>query len=89
MIKTLNYVIDFAFKGKISINSYGVANWCNSSKYFVFDIKSLKKTIEYAINNCYFAIGDQVFQQIIGIPMVSEPSPFFVISFNFIMNGNF
>ena len=87
LIKTLSSVIDFAFKGrtqgKISITSYGIANWCNSSKYFVFDIKSLKKAVEYVINNCYFAIGNQVFQQIIGIPMGSDPAPFFANLFLF------
>ena len=87
LIETLNSVIDFSFKGriqeKISVNSYGIANWCKSSKHFVFDIKSLKKAVEYLIKNCYFAIGDQVFQQIIGIPMGSDPAPFFANLFLF------
>ena len=56
LIKTLSSVIDFAFKGrtqgKISINSYGKANWCNSSKHFVFDITSLNKVAKYIINSC-------------------------------------
>ena len=93
LIRTINSVIDFAFKGrtqeKISINSYGIANWCNSSKYFVFDIKSLKKAVEYVIKNCYFAIGDQVFQQIIGIPMGSDPAPFFANLFLFYYEWQF
>ena len=53
-------------QNKISINNYDTANWCKSSKYFVFDIKFLLKTVEYPTRNCYFAIGDQVSKQIIG-----------------------
>ena len=87
LIKTLSTVIDFALKGrtqgKISITSYGIANWCNSSKYFVFEIKSLKKAVEYVINNCYFAIGNQVFQQIIAIPLGLDLAPFFTNLFLF------
>ena len=41
--------LDFAFKGrtqsKISFNNYGLANWCKSTKYFVFDFSSLKKLL--------------------------------------------
>ena len=29
------------------------------------------------MTNCYFTIGDKIFQQIIGIPMGSDPAPFF------------
>ena len=28
------------------------------------------------MDNCFFKFGDQVFQQIIGIPMGSDPAPF-------------
>ena len=46
LIKTLNWVIDFTLKGriqnKIPINYCGITNSCNSFKYFVFDINSLK-----------------------------------------------
>ena len=62
----INPVKDFAFKSrtqnKISIDNYGVAIWSKSSKYFVFNIHSLKKAIKYLIRNCYFAIGDQVLE---------------------------
>ena len=80
LTKTLHAVIDFAVKGrtqsKISINDYGEARWCNSSKHFSFDIKSLKLAVQYTIQNCFFAIGSYVFRQIIGIPMGSDPAPF-------------
>ena len=41
--------LDFAFKrrteSKISFYNYGLANWCKSTKYFVFDFSSLKKLL--------------------------------------------
>ena len=87
LIETLNFVIDFSFKGKtqskISINKYNEARWCKSSKHFTFSITSLKKALEYIISNCYFSIGDHVFKQIIGIPMGSDPAPYFANLFLF------
>ena len=77
----MNLIIDFAFKGrtqsKISINNFGIARWCNASKYFCFDKNSLKEAVCYLINNCYFVIGTFTFRQAIGIPMGSDPAPFF------------
>ena len=65
--KTLNSVIDFVFKSraqnKMSINNCSIANWCKSSKYFLFDTNSLKKAVEYLIRNYFFALGDHDFQQ--------------------------
>ena len=61
----------------MSINNYDIDNCCNSLTYFVFDINSLKNVVEYVIRNCYFANEDKVFQQITGIPMGSDPAPFF------------
>ena len=87
LIETLNHVIDFSFKGrtqsKISINDYNEARWCKSSKHFTFNIASLKKAFAYIIRNCYFSIGEHVFKQIIGIPMGSDPAPFFANLFLF------
>ena len=44
LIKTLNSIINFAFKGraqnKMYINNYGITNRRETSKYFLFDIKS-------------------------------------------------
>ena len=87
LIKTLNSVTDFAFKcrtqSKIPTNNYGIANWCKSSRYFVFDTNALKKAVEYLIRNCYFVIGDQVFQQINAILIGTDPAPFFLNHFEF------
>ena len=58
LIQTLNFVVDFAFKGrtqsKISVNNHNDARWCKSSKHFTFTITSLKKALEYVILNCFF-----------------------------------
>ena len=56
------------------ITNSGITNLCNSFKYFVFDINSLK--YDSHIRSCYFGIGDQLFQQRIGIPMTSDLAPF-------------
>lgn len=87
LIKILNFVTDFPFKGKtqnkMSIKNYGIANWCKSSRYFVFDTNALKKAVEYPIKNCYFVIGDQVFQQVNDIFIATDPAPFFAYHFVF------
>ena len=92
LIQTLNFVVDFAFKGrtqsKISINNQNEARWCKSSKHFTFSITSLKKALEYVIQNCYFSIGSHVFKQIIGIPMGSDPAPYFANLFLFYFEMN-
>ena len=41
---------------------------------FRFDDKMMKEAVSYIINNFYFTIGDQVFREIIGIPMGSDPA---------------
>ena len=56
-MKMLNSLIDFVFKGrtqaKRSINNYRIAKWCKCSKYFVFDINSLKKAVEILLEILY------------------------------------
>ena len=59
----------------MSVNNYGI--WLKSFIYFVFDINSLKRIVEYLVRNCYFDIRDKVFQQIIDIPVGSDIAPFF------------
>ena len=44
---------------------------------------SLEKAVEYLIRNCYFSIGDEGFQQIISIPMASDPASSFANLFLF------
>ena len=79
----MNFTFEDRTQKKISINKYTIATWCKYSKYFVFDINSLKKAVGHLIRNSHFAIGDQVFQQKIGIPIGSDPAPFFANLFLF------
>jgi len=37
----------------------------------------LKAAIKYLLDNSYFTLGENIFRQIIGIPMGSDPAPFF------------
>ena len=37
----------------------------------------MKEAISYLLSNCYFTVGSKFFCQIIGIPMGSDPAPFF------------
>ena len=34
-----------SIQNKILINNHDIVNWCKSSTYFVFDIKSLKRMV--------------------------------------------
>ena len=78
----LNSIVDFCFKGGVHefivVNEYE-ARW---SKYHVgfdmfFDKNLFKLAISYLLDNCHFTVGEEVFRQIIGIPMGSDPTPFF------------
>ena len=87
LIEVLNKLIDFAFKGmsqgKISVAENGTARWCNTSKNFVFNKVRLKEAVTFLINNSHFQLGDNLFQQVVGIPMGSDPAPFFANLFLF------
>ena len=37
----------------------------------------MKDAVSYLLSNCYFTVGPKIFCHIIGIPMVSDPAPFF------------
>ena len=75
-------LIDFCFDGGahefISVNNWG-AKWVAdpSSYHIVYSKANLKLAIRYLMSNCYFSLGNRVFKQIIGIPMGSDPAPFF------------
>ena len=87
LIETLIEIIDFCFKcrtrEKISINSYGEANWVTNTKNdtFFFTKTSLIEAVKFLINNCYFTIGNKVLRQIFGIPMGLDPAPYFANDF--------
>ena len=76
----------FCFKGCpnskliVSVNSME-ACWCHKPEKIhgkdeiPFDKQLFKECISYLLD-CYFTVGAQIFKQIIGIPMGSDPAPF-------------
>jgi len=75
-------LVDFCFDGGthefIFCNDWG-ARWVSdpSSYDFVYDKAKMKLAIRYLMSNCYFTFGNRTFRQVIGIPMGSDPAPFF------------
>ena len=80
LINVLSEIIDFVFKGKAKHR----IGFSNSSVYWTtkgkdkrfFTNSSLKEIVSFLISNCYFTVGNVIFQQIIGIPMGIDPAPF-------------
>ena len=87
LLEVLQKIIDFVFKGgtrkKIAINRGGTAYWVGDQKssFNKFTKESIINAVSYLIRNCYFKFGDKLFRQDIGIPMGSDPSPFFANHF--------
>ena len=42
-----------------------------------YSIQEIKSCLEFLINNSFFQVGYKIFRQVIGIPMESDPAPFF------------
>ena len=78
----LHHLIDFCFDGGenkfIQINKFG-ARWIRevNKNMICFSKQQMKDTVSYLLSNCYFTVGPKIFCQTIGIPMGSEPAPFF------------
>ena len=93
LISVLHSIIDFCFKGGtcefIAITRFG-ARWVkDKSKYNIwFDKQKLKDAVTYLMENCYFTVGKDLFRQIIGIPMGSDPAPFFANLFLYFYERN-
>jgi len=88
LLEVLDTVIDFCFKGRtldfLGISNSGEAKWYKKRpKTFFFTMNSLKEAVKYLIENCYFTLGSYILRQIIGIPMGSDPAPFFANLFLF------
>ena len=63
----------------IVINKKGCASWTSKKRghHFVLTKSLLKEAIIFLLYNCFFSIGNIVLIQVIGIPMGSDPAPFF------------
>ena len=94
----LNELTDFCFNGcitsKIVIHK-NEARWCHSSNSNLnkdkiqLDKDHVKDAIAYLLDNCFFSIGDNVFKQVIGIPMGSDPAPFMANLFLYYYESKF
>lgn len=82
LLDVLHKLIDFCFTGGdhkyITISKFG-ARWCKErcDNKISFDKQSMKDAVTYLLSNCFFTVGLKIFCQIIGIPMGSDPAPFF------------
>ena len=83
LFEELAAIIKFVFKGgtktTISINKYGIAQW---KKYAItspcnYDLDKTLRAVKYLLDNCHFKFGNKLFRQIVGIPMGSDPAPYF------------
>ena len=94
LLFVLDKIIEFAFKGgtrdTITVNESG-AYWVKDNsrmKGIKYSKSSIKDAIKFLLENCYFNVGSLLFRQVIGIPMGSDPAPFFANLFSFTMNLN-
>jgi len=88
LLSVLEDIVDFGFKGGsnkyISVTKNG-ANFVKNQRntQHIYTNASVKEAIKFIMNNCYFTVGGSIFRQIIGIPMGSDPAPFFANFFLF------
>ena len=63
----------------IVIKKQGCASWPSKKRghHFVFTKSLLKENIKFLLHNCFFSTGNIIMIQVIGIPMGSDPAPFF------------
>ena len=100
LIKNLNDIVDFAFKGGkkkkdgnrkyITVTKFSTY-WSQKKKgNNSFSKQQIKLLITHLIKETYFQIGNLLFKQCIGIPMGIDPAPFwanlylYVYEFRFI-----
>ena len=71
------------------------ARWCHKPEKIhgkdeiPFDKRLVKDYISYLLDNCYFTVGKQILEQIIGIPMGSDPAPFMANLFLYYYESQF
>ena len=63
----------------IVINKQSCASWLSKKRghHFVFTKSLLRDAIKFLLHNCFFSIANIIMIQVTGIPMVSDPAPFF------------
>ena len=82
LFNELTSVIKFIFKGgsssHIKINHLGIARWAKklTPSASSYDKNSIITALKYILDNSQFKFGNKLFQQVIGIPMGSDPAPY-------------
>ena len=62
----------------MALTRFGAIWVDNPSDYkTTFNRQGVKDAVRFLMSNCYITCGNKLFQQIIGIPMGSDPAPFF------------
>ena len=77
-----NGITNFAFKGwtRDYVTIYNSGASCSLSKNKTgtpYSLQEIKSRLEFLVNNSFFQVGSKIFSQVIGIPMASDPAPFF------------
>ena len=57
--------------------------------YRLYSKESIKSVLEYVIDNAFFQVGCNIFRQVIGIPMGSDPATFIANLFLYIYENRF
>jgi len=90
-------LVDFCFRGcdgrSIVVNNLQ-AHWdCldgrKTPKCPSYSQNSVKLAISYLVDNSFFKVGKDVFQQVIGIPMGTDPAPFMANLFLYYYERNY
>ena len=82
----IGFSLDGGESKYITVNSYG-ACWVKNTKdnIICLDKQQKKYAVAYLLFNCCVTVGPKIFCQIIGIPMGSDPAPFFANLFLYFM----
>ena len=88
LIQVLINIVDSTFNdinGKLISVGKKKAYWVKgfSKTKHKFNVQEVKECFSFLTNNAYFRVGDAIFRQKIGIPMGSDPAPFFANLFLF------
>ena len=88
LIDVLDKLVDFVFNKTdrrfLSVTNKS-AHWVKGKRkgLKVYCQKKVKEIVKFLIENCYFTVGGILFRQTIGMPMGSDPAPFFANLFLF------
>ena len=88
LLYVLNEINDFAFKAGTRdyvtvYNSGGFWLRSKSKTRRSYSLHEIKSCLKFLINNSVLQVGSKIFRQVIGIPIGSDPTPFFANLFLF------